>query len=66
MKLSLSAAMRARDVSRPNDEHIAAAESAEAELTSGRALNSNPAQPVTPQTSETPAAPPRTRRKRQR
>ena len=29
MKLSLSAAMRARDISRPHDEHMAAAESTE-------------------------------------
>jgi hypothetical protein len=35
MKLTPSAAMRARDVSRPRDEHLAEAEAAEASVAAG-------------------------------
>src|SRR5580658_9750421 len=43
MKVTLSAAMRARDVSRPRDEQLAEAEAAEASLPSIVSANVSPA-----------------------
>jgi hypothetical protein len=43
MKVTLSAAMRARDVSRPRDEQLADAEAAEASLGSSTPANVSPA-----------------------
>ena len=46
MKVTLSAAMRARDVSRPRDEQLADAEAAEASLASNAPANVSPADAV--------------------
>ena len=43
MKVTLSAAMRARDVSRPRDEQLAEAEAAEASLPGSTPTNASPA-----------------------
>jgi len=43
MKVTLSAAMRARDVSRPRDEQLAKAEAAEASLPSSAPASVGPA-----------------------
>jgi hypothetical protein len=50
MKVTISGAMRARDVSRPHAEHLARAEAAEADAVRGR-----PAGPAVPANSPVPA-----------
>jgi hypothetical protein len=58
MKITLSTAMRARDVSRPHAEHLA--EAAEREETVTRQPESKPPEPARP----APVEPPRRRRRR--
>lgn len=67
MKLSLSAAMRARDISRPHDEHLVAAEGTEpapSDANGGRASQQEPGESAAAAADGQP--PSRTSRNRKR
>jgi len=64
VKLSLSAAMRARDISRPHEEHVA--DAADQETTATPENTATLEKTATPENTATPEAPPRNRRNRNR